>query len=190
MGADAMSRLLLNHSLVMLAAYLLAFLQAKVTFFRDLVGAQPDLLPGLVLYVSLTGGGAQLMLVSLFGGLCLDSLSSNPLGISVLPLFLVGFLIRHNRHLLLRESLQTQWLLGAAAHAGVPLLTLVLLWLNHRTPLVGLFTLWQWVVMTLIGTAMTPVWFQVFDRLSGALNYQDEQSISFRPDRSIKRGRV
>jgi len=185
-----MSRVLLNGLLVLISTYLITFLQSTVTFFRDWVGVQPDLLPGLIVYVSLTSGLPQIMLVACAGGLCLDSLSSNPLGISILPLFLIGFLIHHNRHLILRDHLQTQWILGATAHAAAPLLTLVLLWMNHKHPLVGVFSLWQWSVMILIGTAVTPIWFQLFDRLSGALNYQSEEFSSFRPDRQIKRGRI
>ena len=38
------------------------------------------------------------------GGLWFDSLSANPLGVSVLPLFLVGLAIHLNRELILRDQ--------------------------------------------------------------------------------------
>lgn len=179
----------LNTMLVLVAACLLVFLQSAWGGFRDLVGAQPDLLPGLVVYVSLSLGMLDLVLLCVVGGLCVDSLSANPLGVSVLPLFLIGFGLRRYRGLLLRNQLNAQWMLGAGAHATAPVLTLLLLWSMNRTPLIGWFSLWQWFVVVLLGSAATPVWFRLFDRLSGAINYQRAEPPSFRPDREIKRGR-
>ena len=118
-----------------------------------------------------------------------DSLSANPVGVSSLPLFLIGFVLRHYRGLILRRHLHAQWLLGAAASAAAPVMSLLLILATGRTPLLGWFSLWQWFVLILIGAALTPVWFQILDRLSVALNYQRIEPSSFRPDREIKRGR-
>ena len=49
-----------------------------------------------------------------------DSLSANPLGVSVLPLFLVGFLIYRQRELILRDQPFAQFVLGLGASAAVP----------------------------------------------------------------------
>jgi rod shape-determining protein MreD len=179
----------LNTILVLLVAFLVVFLQSICTGFRDLVGAQPDLLPGLVVYVSLSCGISDLVLLCLAGGLWVDSLSTNPLGVTVLPLFLIGFGLRRYRGLLARDQVNAQWMLGAGAHAIAPLLTLVLLWSMNQNPLIGWFSLWQWFVVTLLGAAATPLWFRLFDRMSNALSYQQEELPSFRPDREIKRGR-
>jgi rod shape-determining protein MreD len=179
----------LNTILILVVAFLAVFAQSTVTSFRNLTGAQPDLLPGLMVYVSLTSGWFPVALVALVAGLWFDSLSANPIGATSLPLFLVGFVLNRYRGLILRPHLHAQWLLGGAASAIVPLLTLVLILSAGRTPLLGWFSLWQWFVVTLMGSALTPVWFQILDRLAGALNYQHVEQSSFRPDRQIKRGR-
>lgn len=179
----------LNTILLLLIAFLVVFFQCTFSTFRNLSGAQPDLLPGLIVYVSLSSGLLDLTLVAIAGGLWLDSLSANPIGVSSLPLFLIGFALRHYRGLILRRHLYAQWLLGAAASAVSPVLVLLLVLANGATPLLGWFSLWQWFVMVLMGAALTPAWFQVLDRLAGALNYQRVELSSFRPDREIKRGR-
>ena len=179
----------LNTILLLLLAFLIVFFQCTFSAFRNVAGAQPDLLPGLVVYVSLSSGLADLTLVAIVGGLCLDSLSANPLGASTLPLFFIGFGLRRYRGLILRRHLHAQWLLGAAASALAPFLTLLLVLAAGKTPLLGWFSLWQWSVMILMGAALTPVWFQLLDRFSAALNYQRIEPSSFRPDREIKRGR-
>ena len=64
----------------------------------------------------------------MLGGLWFDSLSANPLGVSVLPLFVVGLAIHVKRELIVRDQTFAQVVLGAAAPAlAVPLLTLLLL---------------------------------------------------------------
>jgi hypothetical protein len=67
--------------------------------------------------------------------------------------------------------------------------TLALLTNLDVKPLVGWFSIWQWVVMAVGGALATPVWFWVFDRLLLALTYRPVNETSFRPDREIKRGR-
>src|SRR4051812_26366592 len=76
----------LHNILILATAFVLVFLQATVTPFRHLVGAQVDFLPGLMIYTSLSMGITSISLVAVCGGIWLDSLSANPLGVSVLPL--------------------------------------------------------------------------------------------------------
>jgi cell shape-determining protein MreD len=178
-----------NTIAILVVAYLAVFAQATMNEFRLVFGAQVDLLPGLVVYASLSGGVLTLTLVAICGGLWIDSLSANPLGISVLPLFLTGLFIQRSRDLILRQQPFAQFVLGASASAAVPLLTLLLLLNTGTHPLVSWFSLWQWLVMSVIGGAITPVWFLVFDRIGTALNYRAIGETSFRADREIKRGR-
>lgn len=178
------------HTLIVLAvAFAAIFLEATVNLTRHLFGAQIDLLPSLIVYASLSSGLPTLVLLSVLGGLCFDSLSANVLGISVLPLFLTGFIIQRYRGLILRDQTFAQFSLGLAASAVAPVLTLLFLINADAQPLVGWFSLWQWFVMAMIGAAMTPLWFGVFDRLMGALSYRPLGESSFRPDREIKRGK-
>lgn len=178
-----------NALILLLVVYLVVFVEATFNGVRHWIGAQIDLLPSLVVYTSLSGGVVMLAVVSVCGGLLYDSLSANPLGVSVLPLFLIGLVIERYRGLILREQTYAQWLIGAAASAGTPLLTLLLLLNLGKEPLIGWFSLWQWFVMTLAGAAMTPIWFVVFDRINRMLTYRPLEETSFRADREIKRGR-
>src|SRR5712692_6667488 len=110
----------LNTILVLIVAFLAVYLEATINGLRHLFGVQVDLLPGLMVYASLSTGVTTVALLALLGGLWFDSLSSNPLGISVLPLFLIGLAIYTNRELLLRDQFFAQLALGFGASAAVP----------------------------------------------------------------------
>ena len=174
---------------VLAAAFLAVFLQAAGVF-RDILGTQIDLLPSLMVYAALTHGFATIVLLALCGGLWFDSLSLNPLGVSVLPLLLIGLLIYRSRELLMREHVFAQVTLGVMAGAAQPLATLFLLLNAGATPLLGWVSLWHWAVMAAAGGAVTPVCFKFFDRLRRTFEYQPETQTTFRPDREIKRGRA
>jgi rod shape-determining protein MreD len=179
----------LHDMLILATAFVLIYLQATFTPIRNVLGAQLDLLPSLMVYASLSSGVASLTLLAVCGGLWFDSLSANPLGVSVLPLFLIGFIIQKYRGLILREQTFAQVMIGLGASAGAPLVTLVLVANLDVKPLLGWFSIWQWLVMAVGGALATPVWFWIFDRLLFALSYRPVNETSFRPDREIKRGR-
>ena len=178
-----------NTFLVLATAYLVVFVEATFSLLRNLLGAQFELLPSLIVYVSLTRGLPTLAALAVCGGLWFDSLSSNPIGVSVFPLFAVGWAIQRYKGLILRNQLFVQRLLGLAASAAVPVLTMLLLLNTDRKPVLGWFSVWQWVYVSVIGALVTPVWFRVFDWLGHALNYRPLDQTSFRLDREIKRGR-
>jgi cell shape-determining protein MreD len=180
----------LNTILILVVAFLVVFLEGTVNGLRHLFGVQVDLLPGLVVYASLSAGLVAVGLLSIFGGLWFDSLSATPLGTSVVSLFVIGFVIEKYRGLILREAVFAQLVLGLAASAGAPVLNLLLLLNAETQPLIGWFSIWQWLVMSLVGAAVTPFWFRFFDRLTHALNYRPLGETSFRSDRQIKRGRM
>ena len=180
----------LNTIFVLIVAFLAVFAQAWLVWVRNLIGAQIDLLPVLIVYTALTHGVWSIVALSVCGGLWYDSLSSNPLGISILPLFLVGMVIHHLRELLLRENTFAQWVLGSAASAVCPLLAMFLILNMNHNPLLGWESLWQLLVMTLGGGLLTPVCFRLFDWIDRTLNYQRvTEASTFRADREIKRGR-
>jgi rod shape-determining protein MreD len=179
----------LNHILVLLATLLAVFWEAAFNGVRHLLGAQIDLLPALVVYASLCTGLTTMTLVAVLGGLLFDTLSANPLGVTVLPLFICGMALYRQRELVLRDQLFAQFCLGLAASAAVPLLTVLLLLTSRHAPLLGWGSLWQWIVMALGGAVATPIVFQFFDLFDRALNYRRASEPSFRPDREIRRGR-
>lgn len=187
MGEAAMNSL---HTIILLAVtYLVVFLETTFNGPRSLLGAQVDFLPSVIIYTSLSAGPVTLALVSFLGGLWYDSLSANPLGISILPLFAVGFSLQYYRGLILREQRYAQLVLGLGASALVPVLTMLLLLNTERQPLLGWFSIWQWLVMVILGGLSTPVWFIILDWVMRALSYKEADSAGFRPDREIKRGK-
>jgi cell shape-determining protein MreD len=180
----------LQTIVILAAVFVSIFFEAWFQGFRTLFGAQIDFLPGLMVYAGMTTGIGAIALAALCGGLWFDSLSANPLGVSVLPLLIIGLAGHRGRDLLWRDHRAGQFFLGAAASAFQPVAVLFILLNLGVTPLLGWKSLWQWVVMTAAGGLFTPVFFAVFNRIRRAFEYQPATQSSFRPDREIKRGRV
>ena len=180
---------LLNTILIFAAAYLAVFGEAAFPGVRHLLGAQVDLLPAIMVYAALNASITTVALLAIFGGLWFDALSANPPGITILPLFAVGFVISLQRDMILRGLPFTQMVLGTVASAVVPVLTVLLLLTAGKEPLLGWGSLWQWLVMTVGGAVATPVIFALFERCHHAFGYQPRVETSFRSDREIHRGR-
>ena len=187
MGDAAMRTL--TPIFIMVAAFVAAYAEAAFTPFRFITGAQIDILPALVVYTALTHGVSLVAVLSVCGGLWFDSLSSNPLGVSIIPLFFVGIVIYRYRTLLLRDHPYAQFVMGAIASAVVPIVTLLFLFTLDRDPLFGWGSIWQLFVMSLCGGLMAPLLFRFFDWLTSVLAYQQVKESSFRQDRIITRGR-
>ncbi|HZO84551.1 MAG TPA: hypothetical protein VFC26_05020 [Verrucomicrobiae bacterium] len=179
----------LQTFLLMFVAFLVVFLQTTVHGLRLVTGAQIDLLPSLMVYAGLNRGLGTITGLALLGGLLHDSLSANALGVSILPLFAVGAFIHYHRGLILKDAPFARFILGLWASAAVPVVTLLVLSNTERQPFIGWFSLWQLIVMSLLGALVTPWWFRFFDWVNGLLSYRTEGMTSFRPDREIKRGR-
>jgi len=179
----------LHTVFILVGAFLAVFWEAAFGGLRYLIGAQVDLLPALMVYTSLCLGMTTITLLAALGGLWLDSLSANPLGVSVLPLFIVGLAIHTKRDLILRDQTFAQAVLGGAASVAVPVLTLLLLLTTRHTPLFGWGTLWQLVVMCAAGAVATPICFELFGWLDRTLVHPRAAESSFRSDREIRRGK-
>ncbi len=179
----------LDTILVLGVAFLGVFCQAAFGGVRHVLGAQIDLLPPLMAYASLAAGLPTVMLLALFGGLWFDSLSGNPLGVSVLPLFLPGFVVHVWREVLLREQPFAQVVVGLGVGAAVPVLTLILLLTTGHKPLLGWGTFWQLAVLTGGSAALTPPMFVLFGWLHRSLAHSRAPETSFRADHEMRRGR-
>jgi cell shape-determining protein MreD len=179
----------LNSILILLIAFLAVFCESAFNGLRNLLGAQIDLLPALMVYAGLTAGLLTVSSVAVLGGLFFDSLSANPLGISVLPLFLVGFAICTQRDLILRDQLFAQSILGLSASAFVPGVTLLLLLTGGHAPTLSWVSLWQWIVVSVGGMIATPALFLLFDWFDRVFSYRSATEMTFRADREIRRGR-
>jgi len=79
--------------LILAAAFLAVFGEATLPFPRSLLGAQVDLLPAIMVYAALNSGLATVVALAILGGLWFDTFSANPLGVTILPLFAIGFAI-------------------------------------------------------------------------------------------------
>jgi len=172
-----------------LVAWLAAFAQTQ---FRPVVGwleTPVAVLPALMVYAALTHPLPAVACLAVFAGLSLDALSAGPLGISVLPLFAIGFVLHLRQHLILREQAYAQAWLGAAAGVAMPLGTWVLLELGSHTFITGPFLIVQFVILGLLNGAVCPGVFRTFDAIRNVFDYQPLAETSFRPDREIVRGR-
>ena len=174
---------------ILLAAFLIVFAQALFHGVRKLLGTQLDLLPALMVYTALSANLTTVTVLALFGGLSADSLSANPLGVSILPLFVCGLGVYLYRDLILREQVFAQIALGLLASSITSLSTLLLLLTLGSNPLLGWGTIWQLAAMALGGAAATPVLFELFRVFDRFLGRPPAAESSFRPDREIRRGR-
>jgi hypothetical protein len=179
----------LNSILILLVGFVAVFLEATFDGVRHILGTQIDLLPALMVYAALSSGLLTMTSLAVLGGLCFDTLSANPLGVSIMPLYLVGFLIYLRRDLILRSQFFAQFTLGLMASAAVPLAVLLLLSFTRHAPMLGWFSIWQLIVLTVGGGLLTPVLFRLFDGLDHALVYRPNVEGPRRMDREIKRGR-
>ena len=175
-----------NSMLILIAAFVAVFLQSAI---NGVLGVQIDLLPSLMVYASLTAGPLTIASLALCGGLWFDSLSANPLGLSVLPLVCIGALILTRRDLILQKQTFAQVVIGLCASFAAPMFSLLGMLTFGHTPMLGWGTLWQFIVMTLAGGAATPGLFWLFGLLTRTFDYKETQTNSFRPDREIRRGR-
>src|SRR5688572_24948888 len=187
MGDDAMNAL--NTIFILVLAFLTVFVEASFGTFRRLLGVQPVLLPCLMSYASVAAGIPTVSLLAVLGGLWFDSMSANLLSVSILPLFVIGAAVRQFSHLILRNQSYAQLVLGFSASGFAPLLTLIILLSSGAEQIIGLGFVWQWLIMTLLGGLLVPIYFRLFDKVYRTLGYERVAETSFREDREIKRGR-
>ncbi|HAB18188.1 MAG TPA: rod shape-determining protein MreD [Verrucomicrobiota bacterium] len=173
-----------------LLAWLAVFAQTQFAPVANGLGTPLNLLPALMVYAALSNHLTTVAALAVLAGLGIDALSANPLGISVLPLFIVGFVFHGRQHLILRDQAYAQFWLGLAAAIAVPLLTFVLLRMTSAQPIAGPFLVWQLAVTGLLNGALCPALFWLLDTLRRTFDYTPVSEGSFRPDREIKRGRL
>jgi len=178
-----------NPILILAGAFLAVFGEATLAAPRQWLGVQFDWLPALMVFAALNTGLVTVALLAVLGGLWFDSLSANPLGVSILPLLAVGFPIYLRRDLILRDRPFTQLVLGAVASAAAPALTLLMLLSSGAELLLGWGTLWQGLVVTATGALATPFIFSLMETCHCAFGYQPRVEGGFRHDREIQRSR-
>ena len=180
----------LHPALLLLFTFVAVFLQCRIEILRDIIGVQIDLLPPIMVYTALSTNFATVAIVAFAGGLLVDSLSVNPLGVSIFPLLLTGVALLWFRDLLLRDQRYARNMLGMFASVAVPAMTLLLLLSLGKGPLLGWGTIYLFIVLGATGAVLTPIVFSLFDQLQGMFMYKvADRQTSFRDDREIKRNR-
>ncbi len=175
---------------IALTAYVSIFLEALPgTGLRSFLGVQLDVLPSLMAYTAMAQGPFPVAALSVLAGLGFDSVSANPLGITVLPLLSIGLLVHLGRDFILADQVFAQIGVGAMASALAPVLTVISLLGAGDQPLAGWGSLWQWLVMAVAGGLLTPIWFKLFGRIGTLFSYPVLAETSFQPDHEMKRGR-
>ena len=131
---------------ILLTALAVIFFGTACQIPRNITGAQIDPLPALMIVTALRAPVLAITALAIMGSLWQSSLSSDPLGIGMLPLFTLGMLVHLNTRKISHHHIGSRFTLGAIAGALVPILTLSLLLLSGHQPMIGLYSLWQWAV--------------------------------------------
>ncbi len=180
---------LIPTMLILLLGLAFVFAQAALSWPRRLLDTQVDLLPALMVVTALRLGLPSIVILSILGGLAFDALSQNRLGVSSLPLGLLGVVLHLRREHLLRDAPFAQACLGAFAGAAVPLGSFLLLLTAGDSPLAGPGLVWNFVVLVALNALATPALYQFLQWLEDLLVYKPPSQPGFRPDREIRRGR-
>ena len=157
---------------LILMAMALAYLQSRWSVMEGLWRAQVDLLPVFAAYAALHGGLGAIIGVALIGGAWLDVLSANPIGTSLLSLFLTALIIHRVHEVLLKGQLAAQFFVSLAAGLLSPALSYLLLWGTGMQPLAGWATLWQMVVNALICGVAGPFIFLIMNKMDRWVSYE------------------
>lgn len=178
-----------RHALFIALALLAVFGTAAWDLPRRWLGSPLSLLPPVLICAALQESEGSWRWVAVVGGLARDTLSVDPLGASILPLYLAGWFLSAHRELLLSELAFAQAIMGVTLSAAVPLMTLGLAMTFGDVPLLGTRLLWQWLVLSVSGGLLTPVMFLIWRRVDAWYAHPVIETPSFRPDRGILRGR-
>jgi len=173
-----------------LVAWLSVFAQTQFRPLVNLIDTPLSLLPALMVYAALTHNLVTVAILAVVAGLGLDALSSAPMGISILPLFIIAFGLHLRQHLILRNQTYAQFWLGLGAGMAAPLLTLLLLNLGSTRLIQGPILIAQMLFLGFLNGALCPAVFRFFDAIQLTFDYQPLAETSFRADRQIKRGRM
>ena len=157
---------------VLLIALISIYVASAWNLPRHLLGAQLNPLPALMLVVALRSPISTIGMLSIFGSFAQSALSSNPLGLSLIPLYLFGFIVHMYSHSLSHHHSGSRLALGAAAGALIPIMSLGLLLLTNKEPLFGWFTLWQWAIGTLSSGLIALMFFPLIEWLDKSVEEQ------------------
>ena len=157
---------------ILLIALISIYVASAWNLPRQLFGAQLDPLPALMLVVALRSPISTIGMLSVFGSFAQSALSSNPFGLSLIPLYLFGFIVHLYSRSLYHHHSGSRLALGAAAGALIPIMSLGLLLVANKEPLFGWFTLWQWAIGTLSSGLIALMFFPLIEWLDKSVEEQ------------------
>ncbi len=102
-------------------------LQCVLAAVINLAGVKLDLMPAVVVFAALYASWRRAIFVAVAGGLLLDALSFQPLGLSVAPLAIAAAAINHFQRVLYRDNMLLHAALGGATSLAASLWTWMLL---------------------------------------------------------------
>lgn len=179
----------LPTALLFVSAWLAAFAATQFPWLARILGAGPNLLPSLISHAALRAPAWVVAALALFGGAETDSVASQPVGVSALPLLVIAFLIHQRRRLILSDQVAAQMWLGLGAGLLAPTATLCLLALGSRPVLTDWGNIWPILASGALNTLGGPLWARLFAWAENTFGEKTIASTSFRADREIKRGR-
>jgi hypothetical protein len=148
------------------------YLTATLEWPQRITGTRIDPLPALMVCAALRAPLRALTLLAVFGSLWQTSLSADPPGISMIPLFAVGVAVSLNRRAIHTRLWSARFAVGAAAGVLVPLATVGTLMALGREPLLGWFSLWQLAVMSLASGLLALLFFPLLQWLDKTVENQ------------------
>lgn len=157
---------------ILLTALISVYLSAAVGLSLQFLGTQINPLPALMMVVALRAPFSAVVTLAIFGALIQSSLSSDPIGIGMLPLYSLGFAVHLNARSLSQHHTGPRFALGAIAGAIVPALTLALLLLAGKQPMIGWFTLWQWAVGIVSSGLLALIYFPLLEWMDHSVEEQ------------------
>ncbi len=157
---------------LILMAMVVTYVQSHWSVMEGMWRAQINLLPVFAAYAALHGGLAPIIGVALIAGCWLDVLSANPLGTSLISLFLMALILHRVHEVLLRGQLAAQFFVSLAAGALGPIISCFLLWATSMQPLVGWGTLWHIVVNAIICGVAGPFIFLILNQMDSWVSYE------------------
>ena len=157
---------------LILMAMVVTYVQSHWSMMEGMWRAQIDLLPVFAAFAALHGGLSPIIGLALIAGSWLDVLSANPLGTSLVSLFLTALVLHRLHEVLLKSQLAAQFFVCLAAGALGPITSCLFLWVMSMQPLAGWGTLWQIVVNAMICGLAGPFIFLILNQMDRLVSYE------------------
>jgi rod shape-determining protein MreD len=135
----------MTKTFLFLAVVLAMTLQCTLAAVVNLSGARLDLMPAVVVFAALFASWPRALFTAVAGGLLLDLLSFQPLGLSIAPFAVAAMVVNHFQRVLYRDNILLQIALGGA------------------TSLAG--SVWSWLLLRFSATPL-PLQFDIAEKIA------------------------